>query len=387
MIEEARSTEASLRDAVRQLCAKYPDAYWRDLDERREYPDAFVRGLTEAGYLAALIPEEFGGIGLSLGDACIILEEINHSGGNAAACHAQMYTMGTLLRHGNPEQKARYLPEIASGAARLQAFAVSEPTTGSDTTKLKTKAVREGSRYVISGQKVWISRALQSDLMILLARTTPIEDVKRRSDGLSVFIVDMREAFGNGMTVRPIATMMNHSTTEIFFDNLSIPAESLIGEEGSGFRYILDGMNAERILIAAECVGDGHWFVERGTSYAKEREVFGRAIGQNQGIAFPLARTYANIAAADLMRRHATALYEAAQPAGAEANMAKMLAADASWEAANVCMQTYGGFGFATEYDIERKFRETRLYQTAPVSTNLILAFIAEHVLGLPRSY
>jgi acyl-CoA dehydrogenase len=387
MTEETQSSEAPLREAVRKLCAKYPDAYWRDLDERREYPDAFVRGLTEAGYLAALIPEEFGGSGLSLADACVILEEINHSGGNAAACHAQMYTMGTLLRHGNPEQKARYLPEIASGAARLQAFAVTEPTTGSDTTKLKTKAVREGSHYVISGQKVWISRALQSDLMILLARTTPIEDVKRRSDGLSVFSVDMREALGNGMTVRPIATMMNHSTTEIFFDNLRVPAENLIGEEGSGFRYILDGMNAERILIAAECVGDGHWFIERGTAYAKEREVFGRAIGQNQGIAFPLARAYANIAAADLMRRHATALYEASQPAGAEANMAKMLAADASWEAANVCMQTYGGFGFATEYDVERKFRETRLYQTAPISTNLILAFIAEHVLGLPRSY
>ena len=337
--------------------------------------------------MAALIPEEYGGAGLSLGAACAILEEIHCSGGNAAACHAQMYTMGTLLRHGSEEQKHRYLPEVASGALRLQAFAVTEPTTGSDTTRLTTKAVREGAHYVISGQKVWISRALQSDLMILLARTTPLDRVKKRSDGLSVFLIDMREAVGNGLTIRPISTMMNHSTTELFFDDLRIPAENMIGKEDHGFRYILDGMNAERILIAAECVGDGRWFTKRATAYANERHVFGRPIGQNQGVAFPIARAYANIEAADLMRRHATALFEAERPCGAESNMSKLLAADASWEAANACLQTYGGFGFATEYDVERKFRETRLYQVAPISTNLILSYVAEHVLGLPRSY
>jgi acyl-CoA dehydrogenase len=382
-----RSEEAVLRDGVRQVCATFPDAYWRDVDEKHEYPEAFVRALTEAGYLAALIPEEYGGAGLPLSAACVILEEINHSGGNASACHAQMYTMGTLLRHGSDEQKRRYLPDVASGALRLQAFAVTEPTTGSDTTQLQTKAVRDGPHYVVSGQKVWISRALQSDLMILLARTTPLDQVKKRSEGLSVFLIDMREAVGKGLTIRPIATMMNHSTTELFFDDLRIPAESLIGEEDKGFRYILDGMNAERILIAAECVGDGRWFTERATAYANERHVFGRPIGQNQGVAFPIARAYANIEAADLMRRHATALFEAAQPCGAESNISKLLAADASWEAANACLQTYGGFGFATEYDVERKFRETRLYQVAPISTNLILSYVAEHVLGLPRSY
>ena len=382
-----RSAEASIRDGVRQVCANFPDAYWRRVDERHEYPEAFVQALTEAGYLAALIPEEYGGAGLPLSAACVILEEINHSGGNAAACHAQMYTMGTLLRHGSAEQKRRYLPDVASGALRLQAFAVTEPTTGSDTTQLQTKAVRDDGHYVVSGQKVWISRALQSDLMILLARTTPLDRVTKRSEGLSVFLVDMREAVGNGLTIRPIETMMNHATTELFFDDLRIPADSLIGEEGKGFRYILDGMNAERILIAAECVGDGRWFTERATAYAKERRVFGRPIGQNQGIAFPIARAHANIEAADLMRRRATALFEAAEPCGAESNMSKLLAADASWEAANACLQTYGGFGFATEYDVERKFRETRLYQVAPISTNLILSYVAEHVLGLPRSY
>ncbi len=382
-----RSEEAGLRDGVRDVCARFPDDYWRDVDEKREYPEAFVQALTEAGYLAALIPEEYGGAGLPLSAACVILEAIHRSGGNASACHAQMYTMGTLLRHGSAEQKRRYLPDVASGELRLQAFAVTEPTTGSDTTQLQTKAVRDGAHYVVSGQKVWISRALQSDLMILLARTTPLDRVEKRSEGLSVFLVDMREAVGNGLTIRPIATMMNHATTELFFDDLRIPAGSLIGEEGDGFRYILDGMNAERILIAAECVGDGHWFTERAAAYAKERHVFGRPIGQNQGIAFPIARAYTNIEAADLMRRHATALFEAGKPCGAEANMSKLLAADASWEAANACLQTYGGFGFATEYDVERKFRETRLYQVAPISTNLILSYVAEHVLGLPRSY
>jgi acyl-CoA dehydrogenase len=382
-----RSEERALRDGVREVCARFPGSYWRELDETRAYPETFVQALTEAGYLAALIPESYGGSGLSLGDACIILEEIHRSGGNAAACHAQMYVMGTLLRHGSDEQKRQYLPQVASGELRLQAFAVTEPTTGSDTTQLQTKAVRDGSDYVVWGQKVWISRAAQSDLMILLARTTPADRVRKRSEGLSVFLVDMREAVGNGLTIRPIATMMNHSTNELFFDSLRIPADSLIGEEGKGFRYILDGMNAERILIAAECVGDGRWFTERSSAYAKERHVFGRPIGQNQGVAFPIARAYANIEAADLMRRRAAGLYDAGQPCGSEANMAKLLAADASWEAANVCIQTHGGYGFATEYDVERKFRETRLYQVAPISTNLILSYVAEHVLGLPRSY
>jgi acyl-CoA dehydrogenase len=377
----------ALRDGVRRICARFPDAYWRERDERREYPEAFVRALTEAGYLAALIPEAYGGIGLPLGSACLILEEIHRSGGNAAACHAQMYTMGTVLRHGSDAQKERYLPAIASGELRLQAFAVTEPTAGSDTTQLQTLAVRDGDHYVVTGQKVWISRAQHSDLMVLLARTTPLERVTKRSEGLSVFLIDVRDAVGHGLEIRPIATMMNHATTELFFDGLRIPAESLVGEEGKGFRYILDGMNAERILIAAECVGDGRWFVARASAYANDRHVFGRPIGKNQGIAFPLARAHAHIEAADLMRRHAAALYDAGEPCGAESNMAKMLAADASWEAADACMQTHGGFGFAAEYDVERKFRETRLYQTAPISTNLILSYIAEHVLGLPRSY
>ena len=379
--------EATLRDGVAQVCAAYPDAYWRELDAARAYPEAFVRALSDAGYLAALIPEEYGGAGLSLAEACIILEEIHHSGGNAAACHAQLYTMGTVLRHGSEEQKRRYLPQIASGGLRLQAFGVTEPTTGSDTTSLRTTAVRNGDHYLVNGQKVWISRAEHSDLMVLLARTTPLDRVEKRGQGLSVFLVDLREAVGNGLTIRPIATMMNHATTELFFDNLRVPAANLIGEEGLGFRYILDGMNAERILIAAECIGDGRWFIERGVKYANEREVFGRPIGRNQGVAFPLARAHVNVEAADLMRRHATDLFVRHEKCGAESNMAKLLAADASWEAANACLQTHGGFGFAAEYDIERKFRETRLYQVAPLSTNLILSFVAEHVLGLPRSY
>ncbi|MDQ6612737.1 MAG: acyl-CoA/acyl-ACP dehydrogenase [Gemmatimonadota bacterium] len=380
-------THAPLRAAVRELCAQFPDSYWRDLDTRREYPDAFVKALTVAGYLAALIPEEYGGSGLTLSDASVILEEINRNGGNAAACHAQMYIMGTLLRHGSAEQKRAYLPKIAAGELRLQAFGVSEPTSGSDTTQLQTRAIRTGDRYVVNGQKVWMSRAEQSDLMLLIARTTPVEQVKKRSDGLSVFLVDMRQAQGRGLTIRPIRTMMNHSTTEVFFNDLEVPAENLIGEEGKGFRYLIDGLNAERILIAAECVGDGRWFVERATRYAKERVVFGRPIGQNQGVQFPIARAHVAVEAADLMRWRAAAMFDSGEQCGAEANMAKLLAADASWEAANVAVQTHGGFGFAEEYDIERKFRETKLYQVAPVSTNLILAYIGEHVLGLPRSY
>jgi acyl-CoA dehydrogenase len=386
-VEAVQLEERPLRDAVRNVCAAFGDAYWRDLDRARAYPDRFVAALTEAGFLGALIPEEYGGAGLGLDAAALILEEINRSGGNAAVCHAQMYTMGTLLRHGSAAQKAMYLPQIASGALRLQAFGVTEPTAGTDTTKIRTTAVRHGDVYRVDGQKVWISRAEHSDLMILLARTTPIEQVRKKSDGLSVFLVDMRAAVGHGLTIRPIETMINHATTELFFDGLEVPAENLIGDEGRGFRYILDGMNAERILIAAECVGDGRWFIERGTRYAREREVFGRPIGANQGVAFPLARANVNVEAADLMRRHATARFMAHEPCGAEANMAKLLAADASWEAANVCLQTHGGYGFATEYDIERKFRETRLYQVAPISTNLILSYVAEHVLGLPRSY
>ena len=376
-----------LRAGVRALCREYPDAYWRDLDARREYPAAFVKALTDAGYLAALIPEEFGGSGLGLGEASIILEEINHSGANSGACHAQMYTMGTLLRHGSDAQKREYLPKIANGELRLQAFGVSEPTTGSDTTQLKTTAIRKDDRYVVRGQKIWISRAEHSDLLLLIARTTPIAEVKKRTDGLSVFLVDMRTAVDNGLTIRPIRTMMNHATTELFFDDLEIPAGALVGEEGKGFRYLIDGLNAERILIAAECVGDGRWFVERATKYAKDRVVFGRPIGQNQGIQFPIARAHVSVEAADLMRIRAAELFDAGQPCGGEANMAKLLAADASWEAANVAVQTYGGFGFAEDYDIERKFRETKLYQVAPISTNMILAYMAEHVLGLPRSY
>lgn len=378
---------ADLRTAVRELCARFPDAYWRELDAREAYPEQFVRTLTEAGYLAALIPEELGGSGLGVAEASIILEEINRSGGNSAACHAQMYVMGTLLRHGSEEQRRRYLPQIASGDLRLQAFGVTEPTTGTDTTQMKTMAVRRGDRYVVNGQKVWISRVDYSDLMLLAVRTTPLEEVKKRTEGLSVLLVDLKTAVGNGMTVRPIRAMINHATTEVFFDNLEVPVENRVGEEGKGFRYLLDGLNAERILIAAECVGDGRWFVERACRYARDRVVFGRPIGQNQGIQFPIARAHVNVEAADLMRVRAAELFDAGRPCGAEANMAKLLAADASWEAANVAMQTYGGFGFAEEYDVERKFRETRLYQIAPISTNLILSYLGEHVLGMPRSY
>jgi acyl-CoA dehydrogenase len=378
---------ADLRHAVRDLCSRYPDAYWRDLDARREYPREFVEALTKAGYLAALIPEQYGGSGLGVTEASVILEEVNRSGGNAGACHAQMYIMGTLLRHGSDAQKHHYLPKIASGDLRLQAFGVSEPTTGSDTTQLKTTAVRRGDRYIVNGQKVWISRAEHSDLMLLLVRTTPLLDVRKKTEGLSTLLVDLRNGGGRGLTIRPIRTMMNHATTEVFFENFEVPVENLIGEEGQGFRYLLDGLNAERILIAAECIGDGRWLLDRACRYARERVVFGRPIGQNQGIQFPIARAYVNVEAADLMRMKAATLFDAGQPCGAEANMAKLLAADASWEAANVAVQTHGGFGFAEDYDIERKFRETRLYQVAPISTNLILAFIGEKVLRLPRSY
>jgi len=376
-----------LRNGVRALCEKFPNEYWRKVDEEGAYPEEFVRALTDAGYLAALIPEEYGGSGLSLTEASIIMEEINKSGANAGACHAQMYTMGTLLRHGSEEQKRKYLPKIADGSLRLQAFGVTEPNTGSDTTRLRTTAVRKGDRYVVNGQKVFISRVLHSDLMLLLVRTTPLDQVRKRTEGLSVLLVDLREAIGNGITVRPIRTMMNHATTELFIEDLEVPAENLIGEEGMGFRYILDGMNAERILIASECIGDGYWFIRRATEYAKHRIVFNRPIGQNQGIQFPIARAYVNLEAANLMRFRAAELFDSGKPCGKEANMAKLLAADASWEAANVALQTHGGFGFAAEYDVERKFRETRLYQVAPISTNLILSYVAEHVLGLPRSY
>ena len=376
-----------LKSAVGELCRNFPDAYWRELDSKRAYPQEFVRALTRAGYMATLIPEEYGGAGLGITEAAVILEEIHRSGGNAAACHAQMYIMGTLLRHGSEAQKKKYLPAIARGDLRLQAFAVSEPTTGSDTTRIKTMAQRKGNHYVVKGQKIWISRAEYSDLMLLVARTTPLEELKKRTDGLSVLLVDLREATGHGLTIRPIRTMMNHATTEVFFDDVEVPAENLIGEEGMGFRYLLDGLNAERILIASECIGDGRWFLERACRYAKEREVFGRPIGQNQGVQFPLARAYANVEAAALMVAHAAQLFDSEQACGPQANMAKLLAADASWESANAAVQTHGGFGFAEEYDIERKFRETRLYQVAPVSTNLILSYLAEHVLGLPRSY
>jgi hypothetical protein len=378
---------ADIREAVAKLCAQFPGEYWRALDREGRYPDEFVQALTENGYLAVLIPEEYDGAGLPLSAAAAILEEVQRAGCNGAACHAQMYTMGTVLRHGSEEQKRRYLPEIAAGRLRLQAFGVTEPTSGTDTTALKTTAKREGDAYVVRGQKIWTSRAEHSDLMLLLARTTPVDQVAKRTEGLSVFLVDMREAVGRGLTIRPIRTMMNHATTEVFFDDLRVPAENLIGEDGKGFRYILSGMNAERILIAAECVGDAKWFIDKAVAYAKERVVFGRPIGQNQGIQFPIAKAYADMRAAELMVREALRRYEAGQNPGAEANMAKMLAADASFEAANVCVQTHGGFGFAEEYDIERKFRETRLYQVAPISTNLILAYLAEHVLGLPRSY
>lgn len=376
-----------IRDGVGALCERFPDAYWRDKDRERAYPAEFVAALTEAGYLAGLIPETYGGSGLPLSAAVAILSEIHRSGGNGAACHAQMYTMGTVLRHGSDDQKARYLPEIAAGNLRLQAFGVTEPGNGTDTTSLKTFARRDGDRYVINGQKIWTSRAEHSDLMLLLARTTPREDVAKRTDGLSVFLVDLRETIGKGVTIRPIRTMMNHATTEVFFDDLEVPADALIGDEGQGFRYILSGMNAERILIAAECIGDARWFIDRATAYASERRVFDRPIGQNQGIQFPIAEAYARTEAADLMVARAASLYDGEQPCGPEANMAKLLAAEASWQAADMCVQTHGGFGFAEEFDIERKFRETRLYQVAPISTNLILSYLAEHVLDLPRSY
>ncbi len=378
---------ADLRAEVAKLCARFPGSYWRRLDAERAYPSEFVGALTEAGYLAVLIPEEYGGAGLPLSAAAAILETIHDQGGNGAACHAQMYTMGTLLRHGSPAQKARYLPAIASGELRLQAFAVTEPTSGSDTTSLRTTARRDGGRWIVNGQKVWTSRAQQSDLMLLLARTTPREQVAKRTDGLSVFIVDLREVVGRGLTIRPIRTMMNHHSCELFFDSMAIPEDALVGEEGKGFRYILDGMNAERLLIAAECIGDAKWFLRTATAYAKDRVVFGRPIGQNQGIQFPLARAYAQMRAAELMVREGCARFEAGLSCGPEANMAKMLAAEASWAAAEACLQTHGGFGFAEEYDVERKFRETRLYQVAPISTNLVLSYLAEHVLGLPRSY
>ena len=376
-----------IRDAVARLCAGFPGEYWRKLDAERAYPSEFVEALTAQGYLAALIPEDYGGIGLGLSAGAAILEEIHRSGGNAGACHAQMYTMGTLLRHGSDAQKARYLPGIASGDLRLQAFGVTEPGSGTNTPAIKTFARREGDRYIVNGQKIWTSRAEYSDLMILLARTTPADQVARRTDGLSVFILDMKAALGNGLQISPIRTMMNHATCEVFFDDVVIPAENLIGEEGRGFRYIMSGMNAERILIAAECIGDAKWLIDKASAYATEREVFGRPIGQNQGIAFPIAQAYARMRAAELMVHDAVRRYEAGENPGAEANMAKMLAAEASWEAAEAAVQTHGGFGFAEEYDIERKFRETRLYQVAPISTNLILSYIAEHVLGLPRSY
>ena len=378
---------ADLRDAVRDLCRTFPDAYFRQVDAERTYPAAFVDALTRAGWLAALIPQDYGGAGLGLAEASVIMEEINRAGGNAGACHGQMYNMGTLLRHGSEAQKRRWLPPIASGVLRLQSMAVTEPGAGSETTKIRTLAVKQGDRYVVNGQKVWISRVQHSDLMILLARTTPLADLARRSEGLSTFLVDLREAVGRGLSVRPIANMVNHETNELFFEDLEIPAENLIGEEGQGLRHILDGLNAERTLIAAECIGDGRWFIDRITDYAKEREVFGRAIGQNQGVQFPIAEAHIEIEAADLMRWRACALFDAHEPCGAEANMAKYLAAKASWEAANACLQLHGGYGFACDFDVERKFRETRLYQVAPVSTNLILSHVAEHVLGLPRSY
>jgi acyl-CoA dehydrogenase len=378
---------ADIRQAVRDLCRRFDSAYWQQLETSAGYPEAFVRALTEAGWLSALIPEEYGGGGASLTEASVILEEINRSGANAGACHAQMYIMGTLLRHGSSDQKARYLPAIASGELRLQSFAVTEPTTGTDTTQTRTFAKREGDRYLVNGQKVWTSRVQHSDLMLLLARTTPLPEVKKKTEGLSVFLVDLRHSGGQGLTVRPIRNMVNHETNELFFDNFAVPAENLIGEVDQGFRYILDGMNAERILIAAECIGDGYWFIDHARRYANERVVFNRPIGQNQGIQFPIAQAYAHVRAADLMRYEAAQLFDDGQPCGAEANLAKLLAADASWQAANVCLQTHGGFGFAVEYDIERKFRETRLYQVAPISTNLILAYLGEHVLGMPRSF
>ncbi|MGH8851359.1 MAG: acyl-CoA dehydrogenase family protein [Casimicrobiaceae bacterium] len=376
-----------LRDAIRDLCGRYPDAYWREVDARRGYPEAFVGALTGAGWLAALIPQEYGGSGLGLAEASVIMEEVNRNGGNAGACHGQMYNMATLLRHGSPEQKRRYLPKIASGELRLQSMAVTEPTTGTDTTRLSTTATKKSDRWVVNGQKVWISRVQHSDLMILLARTTPLGGVSRRSDGMSIFLIDLHLAIGSGLTVRPIPNMVNHETNELFFDALEIPGDALIGDEGKGFRYILDGLNAERTLIAAECIGDGWWFINRATAYANERRVFDRPIGKNQGVQFPIVEAYVATEAANLMRFEACRRFDAQEACGAQANMAKYLAAKASWEAANACLQTHGGFGFACEYDIERKFRETRLYQVAPISTNLILSYVAEHVLGLPRSF
>jgi alkylation response protein AidB-like acyl-CoA dehydrogenase len=385
--EPVYDNHQDIRDAVAKLCEGFPGEYWRKLDREMAYPTEFVQALTQSGYLGVLIPEEYGGAGLKISAGTAILEEVHRAGCNAGACHAQMYTMGTLLRHGSEAQKKQWLPRIATGELRLQAFGVTEPTSGTDTSSLKTTAKRDGDHYIVNGQKIWTSRAEHSDLMILLARTTPKEQAARRTDGLSVFIVDMKAAKGNGLTIRPIRTMMNHSTTEVFFDNLKVPAENLIGEEGKGFRYILSGMNAERILIASESIGDTKWFIKKATDYANQRVVFGRPIGQNQGIQFPIAKAYAAMRAAELMVREAVRLYEAGLDCGAEANMSKMLAADAAWDAANACVQTFGGFAFAEEYDVERKFRETRLYQVAPISTNLVLSYIAEHILGMPRSY
>nr|WP_297401918.1 acyl-CoA dehydrogenase family protein [uncultured Marinobacter sp.] len=387
MITPALQKYEDIREGVRGLCQNFDAAYWRGVDERKAFPEEFVSAMTEAGWLAAMIPEEYGGSGLGLAEASVILEEVNRAGGNSGTVHGQMYNMFTLLRNGSEEQKRKYLPRIAAGELRLQSMGVTEPTTGTDTTKIKTTAVRQGDNYVVNGQKVWISRVQHSDLMILLARTTPLDKVRRKSEGMSIFIVDLHQAIGNGLTVQPIANMVNHETNELFFDNLEIPAENLIGEEGKGFRYILDGLNAERTLIAAECIGDGRWFIEKARQYAGDREVFGRPIGQNQGVQFPIAKAHINVEAADLMRWRACEEYDGGHPAGASANMAKYLAAEASWEAANVCLQTHGGFGFANEYDVERKFRETRLYQVAPISTNMIFSYVAEHLLGLPRSF
>ena len=388
MIELTQSNNHhEIRDAIRDLCAAFPDEYFRKIDEERTYPEQFVNALTEAGWMAALIPQEYGGSGLGLTEASVIMEEINRCGGNSGACHGQMYNMGTLLRHGSAEQKQKYLPKIATGEWRLQSMGVTEPTTGTDTTKIKTSAVKKGDKYVINGQKVWISRIQHSDFMILLARTTPLAEVTKKSEGMSIFMVDLREAEKKGMTVRPIPNMVNHETNELFFEDLEIPEENLIGQEGKGFKYILDGLNAERTLIAAECIGDGYWFMDRVTKYVKDRVVFGRPIGQNQGVQFPLAETFIELEAANLMRWKACELYDKHEAMGAQANMAKYLAAKASWEAANACLQFHGGFGFACEYDVERKFRETRLYQVAPISTNLIYAYVAEHLLGLPRSF
>ncbi|MBR0680254.1 acyl-CoA/acyl-ACP dehydrogenase [Roseomonas eburnea] len=380
-------THAEIREEVRKLCTRFPGEYWRELDARRGYPTEFVQALTEAGWLAALIPEEYGGSGLPLSAAAAILEEIHASGCNAAACHAQMYTMGTVLKHGSAEQKRKYLPKIATGELRLQAFGVTEPTSGTDTTALRTFARREGDKFIVNGQKIWTSRAEHSDLMLLLARTTPRDQVKRKTDGLSTFLVDMKAALGKGLTIRPIRTMMNHNSCEVFFDNMEVPAENLVGEEGRGFRYILDGMNAERMLISAECIGDAKWFIEKAVEYSKQRVLFGHPIGRNQGVQFPIAKAYAAMRAAEALLRQGLAKFEAGLPCGEEANMGKMICAEASWMAAEACIQTHGGFGFAEEYDVERKYREARLYQVAPISTNLVLSYIGEHVLGMPRSY